>query len=100
MLSLSPPQALQSQLRQGQSATSRLSPTLSSTSPELRGHNVSVVASLSPALPAAMRKSRKRRREKSPPVQRKKVVLSFVEDENLMKSISKKRTSRRRNKIV
>ena len=81
-------------------ATSRLSPTLSSPSPELRGHNVSVVASLSPALPAAMRKSRKRRREKSPPVQRKKVVLSFVEDENLMKSISKKRTSRRRNKIV
>ena len=80
-----------------------LSPTeaipSSSSSPDIRGQSESpeiapVEAPLT--LPAVTRKSRKRRREKSPSKERKKVVLSFVDSENLILSINKKRTLRRR----
>ena len=86
-LSLSPPQAVQPpEVRQGQSATPRLSTALPS-SPVLRREqrDVSIIASLSPipspdrgqlespeivpleeTLPAAVRKSRKKRRDISP----------------------------------
>ena len=123
MLSLSPSQAAQPP---EESATPRLSTVLPSSPVLRREQrDVSIIVSLSPTeaipsspsspdirgqsespeiapveapltLPAVTRKSRKRRREKSPSKERKKVVLSFVDSENLILSINKKRTLRRR----
>ena len=65
--------------------------------PDLRGQSESPeIVPVEATLPAVTQKSRKRGREISPSFERKKVVLSFIDSENLILSITKKRTLRRR----